>query len=591
MNRPLRIANCSGFYGDLHDAPRLLLEGPDAIDVLTGDYLAELTMLILWKAKQKDPEVGYATTFLRQMEEVLGQCLDRGITVVANAGGLNPHALANKLRAVAEGMGRKVSVAVVEGDDLAASVPELMAEGVEFTNLDTGEPFSSTGRQALSANAYLGAFGIAAAIEHGAQVVVTGRVTDAALVMGPAIAHHGWSRTDFDQLAGALVAGHLLECGTQVTGGNYALLHELTDNRFPGFPIAELAADGSCVLTKQPGTGGLVSVGTVTAQLLYEIGAPMYENPDVVADFSTIHLEGLGPDRVGVGTVRGFAPSGKLKVALNFEGGYRNQMSVVLTGLDLEAKAERVRTMLFELLGGEDRFEEVSVQLLAGSTIDAPNNEAGTGRLRIVVKGDDPDLVGRKFSRALVALTLASVAGIFADTPPTNASVYGVYWPALIDEAVVEHRVVLEGGEVLHIPPAPSTAPRQTTTSESREALPQEASATLALLGDLCGARSGDKGGNANVGVWTWDDELYAWMTDALTEDAVADLLDLDVEMEIKRYDLPNLRALNFVVVGLLGEGVASTTRLDPQAKGLGEYLRSRMVDVPAALLPKLLAQ
>ena len=591
MSRPLRVANCSGFYGDLHDAPRLLLEGPDAIDVLTGDYLAELTMLILWKAKQRDAEVGYATTFLRQMEEVLGTCLDRGITVVANAGGLNPRALAEKLRAVAEGIGRQISVAVVEGDDLAADVPKLMAEGVAFTNLDTGKPFSSTGRQALSANAYLGAFGIAAAIERGAQVVVTGRVTDAALVMGPAIAHHGWSRTDFDQLAGGLVAGHLLECGTQVTGGNYALLNELTDNRFPGFPIAEVAEDGSCVLTKQPGTGGLVSVGTVTAQLLYEIGSPLYENPDVVADFSTIHLESHGPDRVSVSAVRGFAPSGQLKVALNFEGGFRNQMSVVLTGLDLEAKAERVRTMLFDLLGGEDRFDDVSVELLAGSTIDAPNNEAATGRLRIVVKGDDMDLVGRKFSRALVALTLASVPGMFADTPPTTATVYGVYWPALIDEGVVEHRVVLEGGEVLIIASAPTTAPRQIASSPTRDERQPEASLTLALLGDLCGARSGDKGGNANVGVWTWDDELYAWMSEALTEDAVADLLALDVDVEVKRYDLPNLRALNFVVLGLLGEGVASTTRLDPQAKGLGEYLRSRMVELPVGLLPKLLTQ
>ena len=443
----------------------------------------------------------------------------------------------------------------------------------------------------MSANAYLGAFGIAAAIERGAQVVVTGRVTDAALVMGPAIAHHGWSRTDFDQLAGGLVAGHLLECGTQVTGGNYALLNELTDNRFPGFPIAEVAEDGSCVLTKQPGTGGLVSVGTVTAQLLYEIGSPLYENPDVVADFSTIHLESHGPDRVSVSAVRGFAPSGQLKVALNFEGGFRNQMSVVLTGLDLEAKAERVRTMLFDLLGGEDRFDDVSVELLAGSTIDAPNNEAATGRLRIVVKGDDMDLVGRKFSRALVALTLASVPGMFADTPPTNATVYGVYWPALIDEGVVEHRVVLEGGEVLIIASAPTTAPRQIASSPTRDERQPEASLTLALLGDLCGARSGDKGGNANVGVWTWDDELYAWMSEALTEDAVADLLALDFDVEVKRYDLPNLRALNFVVIGLLGEGVASTTRLDPQAKGLGEYLRSRMVELPVGLLPKLLTQ
>ncbi len=589
MTEPLHIANCSGFYGDLHDAPRLLLEGPSPIDVLTGDYLAELTMLILWKMKRRDANAGYASTFLRQMDDVLETVLDRNIAVVVNAGGLNPRGLAEALRSLATKLGRKLDVAVVEGDNLIDEVPSLLASGVEFTNLDTKEPFSSTGKLALSANAYLGGFGIAEAMQRGAQIVVTGRVTDAALVIGPAAFHHGWARDDFGPLAGALVAGHLLECGTQVTGGNYALFHELPDFRFPGFPIAEVAADGSCVITKQPGSGGLVSLGTVTAQLLYEIGDERYENPDVVADFSSVELTQLAPDRVGVSTVKGFAPSGKLKVALNYEGGYRNQMSVVLTGLDLEDKARRVRSMLFDLLGGEEVFREVDVQLICGATtIDAPTNEAATGRLRIVVKGEDEQLVGRKFSQAVVALTLASVPGIFADTPPSNASTYGVYWPTLIDGSVVDHTVVLESGEEIHLGPAPVTAPLPDKSEEPEVQGLTDEPTTLAILGDLCGARSGDKGGNANVGLWTTDDEIFSWMVRALDVDTVAELLAVDVDVEVRRTVFSKLKSINYVVVGILGEGVASSARLDPQAKGLGEYLRSRMVDVPISLLPKL---
>ena len=545
-------------------------------------------MLILWKSKRKDPNAGYAKTFLAQMDEVLETILDRGISVVVNAGGLNPRSLADALRSLAKKLGRTVNIAVVEGDNLIDDVPRLLAEGIKFTNLDTGLPFSSTDAEALSANAYLGGFGIAAAMQRGAQIVITGRVTDAALVIGPAAFHHGWASDDFDALAGALVAGHLIECGTQVTGGNYALFHELPDLRFPGFPIAEVANDGSCVITKQPGSGGLVSVGTVTAQLLYEIGDERYENPDVVADFSTVELHQLGPDRVQVSTVKGYAPSGKLKVALNYEGGYRNQMSVILTGLDLHDKARRVRTMLFDLLGGEDQFDEVTVELVSGTTIDAPTNEAATGRLRIVVKGQDEHLVGRKFSQAVVALTLASVPGFFADTPPTGASTYGVYWPALIDNSVVEHSVVLEGGEEIVIPRAPVTAdlPLRKSDPETQDLLGEPT--TLAILGDLCGARSGDKGGNANVGIWTTDDEIFDWMVRALDVDTVAELLGVDVDVEVRRTVLSNVLAINYVVVGILGEGVASSTRLDPQGKGLGEYLRSRMVDVPISLLSKL---
>lgn len=331
---PLRIANCSGFYGDRLAAPRELLEG-GPIDFLTGDYLAELTMLILWKARQRDASGGYAATFLRQMEEVLGLCIEKGVRVVTNAGGLNPAGLAAKLRELAERTGVPARIAHVEGDDVLPRLAELQARGHSLAHLDTGRPLAEAGAQPVSANAYLGGFGIAACLDAGADVVVCPRVTDASLVVGPAAWHFGWARDDYDRLASAVVAGHVLECGAQTTGGNYAFFGEVPGLEHPGFPIAEVEADGSFVVTKHPGSGGLVSVGTVTAQLLYEIAEPAYRNPDATARFDTIRLEPAGPDRVRVSEVRGEPPPPELKLCINYAGGFRNSMTLVLVGLDV----------------------------------------------------------------------------------------------------------------------------------------------------------------------------------------------------------------------------------------------------------------
>src|SRR5580700_2806604 len=340
MTRPVHIANCSGFYGDRLAAAREMLDqGSSPIDVLTGDYLAELTMLILWKARRKDPGLGYATTFLRQMEDVLGTCLERGVKIVANAGGLNPEGLAAKITELSSQLGLNARVAYLTGDDLAPVIGDLQAAGHEFTNTDTGLPLAKADLPVVTANAYLGGWGIAAALQAGADVVVCGRVTDASLVVGPAAWWHGWRDDDWDALAGAVAAGHVIECGPQATGGNYSFLDEITDRRSPGFPIAEVAADGSSVITKHDGTGGLVSAGTVTAQLLYEIDGPAYLGPDVVADFDSVALTADGPDRVRISGARGTPPPPTLKVAMNYRGGYRNTMTLVLTGLDIEEKA------------------------------------------------------------------------------------------------------------------------------------------------------------------------------------------------------------------------------------------------------------
>jgi hypothetical protein len=596
--RPVRIANMSGFYGDRLSAAREMAEG-GPVDVLTGDYLAELTMMILAKARQKDPAAGYARTFLAQLEQILGTCADRGIKIVVNAGGLNPAGLAAEAGKLAARLGLAPKIAHIEGDDLLGRVSGLLASGITLANADTGQPLAGTGVTPVTANAYLGGWGITEALAAGADIVICPRVTDASLVTGPAAWWHGWQRRDWDRLAGAVVAGHVIECGPQATGGNYPFLDEITDRRYPGFPVAEVAGDGSAVITKHPGTGGLVSAGTVTAQLLYEIAGPDYANPDVVADFGSVTLTGDGPDRVLISGARGAPPPPSLKVALTSQGGYRNTMTLVLTGLDIGEKAAWARQELFGLLGGEDRFGAVDVRLLRFDRPDAPANEQATAHLRITVYDDDQRRAGREFSDAVMALALGGYAGFHTTTPPTPASSYGVYWPALVPAAEVEQVAVLPDGTrrvIPHTPPGPSPAraghdpgefhaPGAASSPRSRAGA--DGGLTVrAPLGAVAGARSGDKGGNANVGVWARDPAAYPWLRETLTARRFTELVPEAAGLRVDRYELPNLHALNFVVAGLLGRGVAASARPDPQAKGLGEYVRSRYLDIPVSLLP-----
>jgi hypothetical protein len=569
---PLRVANCSGFYGDRLSAPRELLEGGE-VDVLTGDYLAELTMLLLWRARARDPAAGYATTFLRQMEDVLGLALERGVKVVSNAGGLNPAGLAAELRALADRLGLRARVAHVEGDDLLCRLAEL-------------EPSLPAGVTPVTANAYLGGWGIAEALDAGADVVVCGRVADASLVVGPAAWRFGWARDDWDRLAGAVVAGHVLECGTQATGGNYAFFQEVPDPAAPpGFPVAEIDADGSAVITKHRGTGGLVSVGTVTAQLLYEIGAPRYLNPDVVARFDTVHLEQAGPDRVRLSGVRGEPAPASAKVAVNWLGGFRNTMTLVLTGLEVEAKARFAEAALLARLGGRERFREVDVRLVGCARPDPRRQDEAVAELRVTVKDPDPAKVGRAFSNAVVELALSGYPGCYPTTPPGGESPYGVYWPVLVPAEAVEQVVVTPALERRVVAPSPVGAAAPVVVEAPDLPDPPGGPTAPLPLGVAFGARSGDKGGDANVGLWARSREGYAWLASYLDVGRFGALLPEAADLEVRRHELPNLLALNFVVVGLLGEGVSSSTRFDPQAKGLGEYLRAKIVDLPVALL------
>lgn len=582
---PLRIANCSGFYGDRLSAAREMVEG-GPIDVLTGDYLAELTMMILFKDRMKNAEGGYARTFLRQMEQVLGTCLDRGIKVVVNAGGLNPKGLAKEVSALAERIGIKAKIAHVEGDDLLPRLTELQNRGVELRHLDKDVPLSSLKEQVVTANAYLGAWGIVAALDQGADVVICPRVTDAALALGPAAWKFGWQRDDWDRLAAGIVAGHIIECGAQCTGGNYSFFRRgMTSLSHLGFPIAEMYEDGSFVVTKHPGTGGMVSVGTITAQLLYEIQGPRYLNPDATARFDSIRLEEVGKDRVRVHGIKGEPPPPTTKVCINYLGGYRNTMTFVLAGLDIEEKALVAETTLWELVGGKEQFKDVSVQLMRTDRPDPRVNDDAFASLRITVKDDDARKVGRAFSNKVVEMALTNYPGFFLTSPPSDGSPFGVYWPTIVPSELVEHAVVIDEVRI-EVPPV-TTGALSAAVAPPAPAPPklQPAPTERAPLGTLCGARSGDKGGNANVGFWVETLAAYSWLESYLTIERFRSLMPEAGGLEIDRHPLPNLLSLNFVVKGLLGDGVAASTRSDPQAKSLGEFMRAKLVDIPRALL------
>ncbi len=580
----LIIANCSGFFGDrLSAARQMVADGP--IDILTGDYLAELTMALLYAKKIKDPTAGYVETFLLQMRDVMALCLEKGIKVVANAGGLNPAGLAAQLKKIAAELGLQPKIAYIQGDDLMGRLALLQQQGEPFIHLDHGIGLQEADPTPVSANAYLGCWGIVEALRRGADIVVGGRIADAALVAGPAAWKFNWAIDDWDQLAGAYTAGHIIECGTQATGGNYSFFQEVPCFDNVGFPIAELYADGSAVISKHPGTDGLVSKGTVTAQLLYEIRHPQYLTPDVTAHFESIQISQQSDDRVLVFGTMGSPPPQSAKVCINTMAGYRNTMAVILTGLDIEEKARIVEQTLFNSLGGKERFESAQVQLVRSDRRDPAGNEEAFAYLRISVMDPDPRIVGKHFSTAVVNLALANIPGFTLTAPPEKPKMAIKHWPALVSSQHIQQQVCMEqeqftidsvqGGNEVCAKPAAVSLP----------SVP-EGPTRRVPLGRLFATRSGDKGGNANLGVWAKSPMAYAFLREYLTPEELKALLPDLAAYDIERYALANLNALNFYIKGILGDGVANTNRIDGQAKTLGEYLRVKMISVPEVICP-----
>ncbi len=590
MTDPIRIANCSGFFGDRPSGAREMVDG-GPIDVLTGDWLAELTMLILSRIQAKNPGRGFARTFVDQMEDVMGTCLDRGIKVVSNAGGLDPDGCAQAVQEVADRLGLAPKVAWVDGDNLLPRVTELATSGdlLPFDPANTGEVDLGDTSRYLTANAYLGCWGIVDALNQGADIVITGRVTDAAVTCGPAAWHHGWQRDDWDQLAGAVVAGHVIECSGQATGGNYSFFHEIDGYDEPGgrsrfgFPWAEVAADGSTVIGKHDGTGGTVNVETVTSQILYEIGGPEYLGPDVTARFDTLDLEQIAPDRVKISGTRGQAPPETLKVAMNEIGGYRNSFTLALTGLDVEEKARFAQAAFWDACPYEpEDFDSIVSRVILANKPDPESQEEATAIWRVTVKDADERKVGRAFSNSLTHTGLSSIPGLYGMSGgPGAGSVFGVYRPATVPAALVPQYVHLDGRTTQIDSVNPAGQPIEVDVAPAAEA---PAGPTEPMpIGRIVGTRSGDKGGDANLGVYARNDAGWAWLDATLTVDLLRQLLPETADLAIERYRFPAIRSLNFVIRGLLEEGVAASTRQDGQAKALGEWLRARVLDIPVA--------
>ena len=588
-NDVIKIGNCSGYYGDKLSAAKDMVEG-GPIDVLTGDYLAELTMTILFNQKlQRGEDKGYVGTFLKQIKDVAEICKKNNIKIVTNAGGLNPSSMANEIINILKEMSIDLKVAYIDGDDLMPRLEQLKDQGETFVNIDKNTNLDSTEHNILTANAYLGAWGIKEALDEGADIVVCPRVTDAAVVIGPAAWKFKWKRTDFDELAGALAAGHIIECGCQATGGNYSFFEEVPSFINVGYPIAEIESDGSFTITKHPGTGGLVSVGTVTAQLLYEISSPAYINPDVISHFDTLEINQIGPDRVRVSGCRGSNPPGKHKVCINLATGYRNGMDLVLTGLDIEAKAKTITDTLFHSVGGIDQFDEVSVNLYRTDKKNPDSNEEAMATLSISVKSKNPDLVGRLFSAKIIELSLANYPGFFSAGTGKKPGPVISYWPALIDSKHIKEYVHVDG-KTLEIEP---TSQLQFEENYYQK---QPISIEPALQGEmdeisfgrLFGARSGDKGGCANIGVWAKTDLAFSFLYDFLSVEKLKELMPDLNKFSIDRYELPNINSLNFYIHGILEDGVSSNNRMDGQAKSLGEYLRAKTISVPKIIIDEI---
>jgi hypothetical protein len=449
-NSPLRIAGGQGFWGDDLDAPVRQVEG-GPIDYLMMDYLAEVTMSIMRKQRDRDPSAGYARDFIPLMERILPAVMERGIRVITNAGGVNPEGCAEALLEAAEraGVGRSLRVGVVMGDNLVPRLDELMAQGHTFTNIDTGEPLGVVREKVRSANIYMGAEPIVRVLAQGAQIVLTGRTADAALTYAPMVHEFGWHLDDVDRLAAGVVAGHINECGAQASGGNtLAEWWTVPDLAQVGFPIIEAHPSGEFVVTKHEGTGGRVSRATVTEQIVYEVGDPSeYITPDVVADFTTIRLEDDGPDRVRVSGVRGRPRTEQLKVSIAYSSGYRAVGTMTYAWPDAPVKARMAERVLRERLDRLGlRFDQIRAELVGwnathGHLVGEPPLDIPEVQLRVGVRGQDRQAVER-FTQELAPLVLTgppSATG-FAGGRPRVQEVMA-YWPALIRREVVEPRI------------------------------------------------------------------------------------------------------------------------------------------------------
>ncbi len=586
----VRIGGASGFWGDTNEAaPQLLAAG--GVDYLAFDYLAEITMSLLARARMRDPAKGYAADFVTGvMVRILPELARQRVKVVANAGGVNPTACAAVIEALIAEIGADLRVAVVSGDDLSAEADALRAAGV--AEMATGAPLPEA---IASINAYLGAVPIAHALDAGADIVITGRCVDSALTLGPLIHEFGWKPGDLDRLAAGSLAGHLIECGAQVTGGNFTDWEAVPDWHDMGFPIAECRADGTFAITKPDDTGGLVSIATVAEQMLYEIGDPAaYLLPDVTCDWTNVTLVQDGPDRVHVAGAAGRPPPPTYKACATYADGYRAVTAFMIGGIDAAAKGRRTaeailkRTRRLFVDRNLADYREASIEILGAEATYGPHARAAGARevmVKIGVRHDTREAL-EIFAREIAPAALAmapGITGLYGGRPSVQPAVR--LFSFLIDKDRVPAAVTIDG---VSTPVARPSAPGDGPGPAPAAALPEPPAGetvdgTLPLIA-LARARSGDKGDSANIGVIARDPAYLPWIAAALTEDAVADWFAHLAEGPVTRYYLPGIGALNFVLERALGGGGIASVRIDPQGKAFAQMLLDFPVPVPAAL-------
>ncbi|MFL1407523.1 acyclic terpene utilization AtuA family protein [Marinobacter sp. M1N3S26] len=589
-DKVIKIGGASGYWGDTALGPKQLIQHGD-IDYLMLDYLAEITMSILAKARSKDPEGGYATDFIdRVMKPWMKDIADKRIKVIANAGGVNLEACRRALEAVAEEAGVTLKIGTVEGDNLLDRADELREK--DLREMETGEAMPD---KVMSVNAYLGAFPIAAALDAGADIVVTGRCVDSALAVGPLIHEFGWKPEDYDHLAAGGLVGHLIECGAQTSGGNFTDWHDTEAGwENTGFPIAEVSADGSFVLTKPPETGGLVSVLTAGEQMLYEIGdAHSYVLPDVICDFTRVTMEQAGDNRVLIRGARGREPTGQYKVSATYMGGFTCIGSFVIVGREAAAKARRmgeaIRNRAAAMLEEEGLppFSKSDLQVIGAESMfgDHARPEARQARevvLRLGVHHPRKEGV-ELFSKEFVGAALSMSPAVTGVTPgrPRPSPVVSLF-SGLIDKDQVPVTVKV-GGEPVHLPQACLKGQGQPQPADSHEApaLPEEGTLSVPLM-DLAVARSGDKGNYANIGVIARDARYFDVIRAALTPERVKACFSGLTQGEVTAYPLPGIHGINFLLAESLDGGGVSSLHMDPQGKTYSQVLLELEIPVPA---------
>ncbi len=590
---PLRIANASGYWGDDLTALRRQIEG-GPVDVVTMDFLAEITMSILQKQVERNPEAGFARDFVDQLDDVMDLAMANDVTIIANAGGVRPEACGRAIAARARDRGLNPRVGVVAGDDLMANLQQWHGDGVDLSNMDDGRRFGEVIERVSSANAYFGATTVLEALQRQAQFIVTGRVTDTGITLAPMINRFGWAADDWDKLASGIIAGHILECGAQSTGGNFTDWSTVASYHNVGYPIVEVEADGTFVVTKHPGTGGLVNAATITEQLLYEMGDPSaYLTPDVVVDFGSIEVEDLGADRVRVSGIRGAAPTDLLKVSMSYHDGWKASGGVMICGPEARAKAE----MFSEILWGRlPEFEHTLTEYVGADATWgplSPSTEANEIMLRFGVRDHDQGKI-REFAKMLPALILSGPPGVavIGGRPATQDVV--AYWPTLIPRDLCQANVAVFDADAGEDPLEWTTVEFTGETGVGRvepgdvswefpTVEPTGESVTVKLA-DLAHGRSGDKGDSANIGVIARHPAIYPWLVENLTVERVKAAFEGRCHGEVERFEVPNLSALNFLLHESLGGGGSLSLHIDAQGKTYSHALLSLEVEVDRSL-------